>query len=298
MTIAAALSYEGGALLCSDTQYEEGASKTHGPKIGHFVCPGGRIGFAMAGNAAFATSAIQKASKRVRKAKPEHVLEELEDGLEAEYRRVVLAHPDHKSDWTLPYWFIISYWSASENKTWLFATQETTLRALHAGYECIGIGKDLATYLLAPSFVTGIQSEADALIIAAYMLARVKNSVSGCGGSSQLLVMRNDGTFELVDSFPLDRFAFNSGWYDFNARQLLIAATHRDLTTEQFEHHINILAASARHVRAAWQQDSDVKDKFIEHFRRKAEGLPNPTEGPQYPESTIGDLSHPPPLQG
>jgi hypothetical protein len=255
MTIAAALAYDGGVLLCAETQMEAGALKIHAPKVGSFECPGGRLGFAMAGNANFAISAIQKCSNKLKNGPPNEIIQKLESALESEYRRVVFGHPNYKTDWTLAYWFLIAFWSSSDNKVWLFATEENTLRSANAVYECIGIGKDLAHYLLATPSTTPKMNEQRAVLLAAYMLARVKDHVPGCGGASHILLLRNDGSFDLIDPFAFDLIARQSGIYEWGARELLFAAIDNNVTDEQFEQHISIFSANARHIRRSWQQN-------------------------------------------
>lgn len=75
MTIAAAMVYDNGILLCADTQQEAGAMKIHGSKLGEFSCPGGRIGYVIAGNSRFALSAIQKAAKSIRNANVDETMQ-------------------------------------------------------------------------------------------------------------------------------------------------------------------------------------------------------------------------------
>jgi len=103
MTIAAGFLHSGGVLLCADTQHEAGAMRVHAAKIGTFDCPGGKVGFAFAGNSAFAISVIQKCSKKLRSVPPEETLEELDNLLAEEYRRLAFDHPNHATDWTLQY---------------------------------------------------------------------------------------------------------------------------------------------------------------------------------------------------
>lgn len=101
MTIAAGMLYRGGAILFADTQIEAGAMKTHAPKVGMLPCSGGWLGFAMAGNAHFALSTIQKCRKALERTGPEDVRETLEHTLDEEHRRLVFSHPKYGTDWTL-----------------------------------------------------------------------------------------------------------------------------------------------------------------------------------------------------
>jgi hypothetical protein len=100
--------------------------------------------------------------------------------LSKEYRRTVYSHPARASDWTLPYWFLISFWRPGHRVS-LFATEQTTLRSV-LDCECIGIGRNLADYLIRPALREDM-GEDDVLLLASYTLALIKNHVPGCGGS-------------------------------------------------------------------------------------------------------------------
>ena len=65
------------------------------PKLEVFDCPGGQVAFALAGNSAFAWSAIQKLKARLEATPPGETITIAERVLEKEYRRHVLSHPDH-----------------------------------------------------------------------------------------------------------------------------------------------------------------------------------------------------------
>jgi len=233
--------------------------KIHGPKVGLFECPGGRIGWAMAGNANFALSAIQKAANAVRKTTPESVLEKLETALAAEYARVIYKHPHYKTDWNLGYWFLLAHWEKDCKRVSLFATEEITIHSISVAYECIGIGRDLGHYLLWPVTNRQINSEREASIRAAHMLARVKDHVPGCGGMPNFLALRNDGTWETLDSLALDRFAEHSALCEITAQDLLVAAADENVDDEHLEQLINLVGANARMMRRFWNE-VNVKD--------------------------------------
>src|SRR5689334_18082767 len=87
MTIAAGFVCRDSVLLCADTEYRGWATKSHHAKIGSFDCPGGQVAFALAGNTAFAWSAIQKLKKRLEATPPSETITIAERVLEKEYRR-------------------------------------------------------------------------------------------------------------------------------------------------------------------------------------------------------------------
>ena len=96
MTIAAGFVCEEGVLLCADTEPTGWSSKFHGSKVEHFEIRGGKIAFALtAANSHLAWSAIQKCRDRLQAVVPKDVVVELEQILDAEYRRQVLTHPSY-----------------------------------------------------------------------------------------------------------------------------------------------------------------------------------------------------------
>jgi 20S proteasome alpha/beta subunit len=292
VTIAAGLLYDQGVILFADTQFADGNMKTQRPKVGSFACPGGRIGFAMAGAAGFAISAIQKATHKLKTCEPSDVMQELEGILDEEYRRKVYTHPNFHSGF-VSYWFVISYWNEAQAKTWLFSTDEVALTASNGKYECRGIGSDLAHYLLKLSIEDEL-NEREALLVATYTLAKIKENVKDCGGASHLLVMRNDGTFEIRDPFAFERVAKMTFGYEWSARKLLLATTHNGLTDQEFEQYIQMFAANARAIRVAWEQ-SQMRDPIAEFVWDKFNQKINFPADRSSPESSQAAPSNPQP---
>ena len=210
MTIAAGFAYQDGVLLCSDTQMESGTAKTHAPKIGHFPFAGGNVGMAFAGNASSAVSTIQKCAKIIGKIKAhEDVIAEIESVLDTQYDRLVYRHPKYgrDDDYPLHFWLIFSVWLDADQQTYLFGTDENKVTAIPApGYRCEGIGRDLGNYILGPMFpdFAHLFTEERAKALAAYMIARLKDSVPGVGGISQFVAMRNDGSSSIEAKPILD----------------------------------------------------------------------------------------------
>src|SRR5713101_4706144 len=111
MSIAAAIKYKDGVLICADTEQSTWTHTTHESKIKKFECPGGKVALAYAGNTAFSLSAMQKCAEHLQHINPQDALQELETTLEDEYRRHVLSHPDHLSDGNLAYRLLVGFWS-------------------------------------------------------------------------------------------------------------------------------------------------------------------------------------------
>jgi hypothetical protein len=251
LTIAAGFVYSGGILLCSDTQQEGGLLKIHAPKVCHFETAYGRIGFAMAGNILLARSAIQHCKAALDNVEPKATISTIETVLDHEYDRTVLKHPLYGKDESLPYWLLISMWSKAAKTTALFFTHENTVESCFESFYAIGNGFELANVLVRP-FIFDKMSEDNALILAAYTLARVKDNVAGCGGDSQFLAMRDDGTVEPIAEIKLEQIAEIAAAYDKAAHALLFSMGSE--ANEDLDMALDVFGSQARSTRDYWRK--------------------------------------------
>ena len=235
MTIAAGFLCRDGIVLCADTEQQTWTMKIHAPKIGYFECPGGRVSYAYAGNSAFALTSIQKCQRVLESTIPEDTFTELEKCLDRQYRKLVLSNPAYQNDQSLAYSFLIGFWSPTQPPK-LYATHETAIRQVDGNYECVGVGDSLAHYLirLRPSFNV-MMPEREVISLAGYALAAVKGYVPGCGGASQFLAIRNDGTCEFIDPGRIRKIENYSQGYDVFARRLLFTITDSGVSDEEFQ---------------------------------------------------------------
>lgn len=251
MTIAAGFVHKDGVLLCSDTQQEGGATKFHGPKVGVTDIPYGKIAFAFAGHCDFATTAIQSCVSRLRKVSAADTINALTVVVEAEYRRLVFNHPCFLTDPGIPYWLLISLWQRSTKSTSLWVTQEHSLHSCFEFFRPVGIGTDLANVIVRP-FIGDDLTEEGVMALAAYMMARVKDTVSGCGGVSQYIAIRNDGIASSLISIPLEEIEKVAAAYDKAAHSLLLSMNGDDGV--RFEAELEQFSNNARNVRELWSK--------------------------------------------
>jgi len=71
-------------------------------------------------------------------------------------------------------------------------------------------------------------SEPQALTLMAYMMARVKDTVPGCGGVSQYISIRNDGNASSLINLSLEEIEKVSALYDKAAHSLLLSMNDDD----------------------------------------------------------------------
>jgi len=82
-----------------------------------------------------------------------------------------------------------------------YSTEDTAINELH-GYECLGQGAYLGHYLLRPLFTKFLTAK-QVILLATYALAEIKNYDDSCGGDSQFVWLRNDGTISDVEHFDI-----------------------------------------------------------------------------------------------
>lgn len=258
MTIAAGFVCEEGVLLCADTEHTGWTAKFHDSKLDHFEVPGGKIAFALAGHSSLAWSAIQKCRDRLQAVAPHDIMVELEQILETEYRRHVLGHPNYTD---VGYELLIAVWAPMQHVA-LYVTSETCTRKVD-GFECIGIGRELASFIIRPTFLR-LMRERKALSLAAYALAEVKESISGCGGMSVYLLLQNDGKVGTLTSLHkgiCEQVEGYSKTYDFITRELLMALTDEDTEDADFERNLTeIFNQRILEVRHKWTKERQTRE--------------------------------------
>jgi hypothetical protein len=295
MTIAAGFLYRDGVLLCADTEVSGWAHTLHASKVVCFDCLGGKIGMAYAGNKNFAVSAIQKCMTKLASTKPDETFREIERILDKEYRRNVLSHPSQSVDSSLAYQMLVSLCSPSGVS--LYCSTQTAL-VMVTDYDCIGIGEALAHYLVRPTFTSGM-FERQALSLATFVLACVKGSVPGCGGMSQFVAIRKDGTVGqfYAGAGPGIHLPTNTDWlerhskfFDARARRILFDIPNPDITDGDFEGNLDYFKREMLELRKNWRDASYVHESFRDLVQGKPRTLN--LEDAINPQLTRADQTH------
>jgi len=267
MTIAAGFSYQGGILLCADTQHEAGAAKTYSAKIGMIHCPFGDIGYAYAGHTEFALSAKEHCAKKLKTiSDPDRVIPELERILAREYRKTVYTHPDRLTDGMIQYSLLFSV-RTKTSETWLYSAHET---ALHEEPEvkCIGLGSDVANSIMRSTYTPHL-TEAQAIYLATYALSQVCKYVPGCGGPLHILVLRSNGTSDFISPHKIAAIQAATEDFEVRAQRLLYAALNQQMPDNAFEQEVKSFGG--------WL------GKRRTEFRKATVQYPQPTTAAQLP---------------
>jgi hypothetical protein len=185
------------------------------------------------------------------------MLSEIEKVLDREYRRNVLRHPGYATDGTLAYHFLLAIWTPTE-RTKLYVTAQTAMQEVTNGYQCVGAGDYLAHYLIRPHFTVGMP-ERRMLAMATYALSGVKDYVTGCGGLSVFLFLRNNGNVGLVTSTHpgiCEQVEKHSKGYDFLTGQLLWAMADEETEDSLFEQYLTqVFNAQVMALRREWSAE-------------------------------------------
>jgi hypothetical protein len=251
MTIAAGFSHGSGIVLCADTQQEAGTGKFHGPKVGVSDIPYGKIAFAMAGNAAFATTAVQSCAAALGTTTPSKTISVMVEVLESEYRRLVFTHPLYTTDPNLWYAIIIALWQESTKTCSLWVTQEHSIHSCFEHFCAVGAGTDLANVIVRP-FADDALTEQRTLTLMAYMMARVKDNVAGCGGISQYISLSDDGACSSLINISLDEVEKVAALYDKAVHELLLFINEDDY--EAFSRGLTHFGYQAHALRDNWSR--------------------------------------------
>jgi 20S proteasome alpha/beta subunit len=190
VTIAIGSRYQGGALLCADTEVTHGdALKTHTSKV--YLCEEGksRLAIAYAGSVPFARMFIEEC-KRIfpdfaDKPKIE-VRRCISDGLLSFYESRIHRHPHYRQVGGPDFWLIVGVWSEIDGLD-LFSTDDTAVNSIET-YECVGAGAYLARFLIEKRFNPGWTS-GDASSAMEATLQTIKHHVPYCGGASDFVFL-------------------------------------------------------------------------------------------------------------
>ena len=204
MTIAAGFLYQGGLLLCADTQ-ATGAYKIQGSKVLPNDYDDGTVTvFATGGQVSYARMGVQLIEAAIGGIGPTcRTLAAIEGTLINElyslFVKHLYLHPSWQINTDLHVQYLIGVWSGADKQLALFKTEDTAVERLY-GYDCIGSGADLAHYLIRPIYprrptkdapITATLDEVKEL--AFNSLDRVKGHNPYCGGNTTWMTLSNTG---------------------------------------------------------------------------------------------------------
>jgi len=201
VTIAAGFKFKDGILLCADREITEGISKFSEVKVfGEQVGSNVSLAFTLAGAMDYAEMAIQEIIAVV---KSSHLTTHaaiwgtIRDKVHDIYSESIGILPEMQraeSQFNL----LVAVWAEGSHK--LYVTENTAIKEVPS-FRCIGIGRELAKYMLIRDGVYGTEQASLGMAepVALRLLNHVKESVSGCGKETDVLIVGSDGVLTRKD---------------------------------------------------------------------------------------------------
>lgn len=254
VTIAAGFSFSEGVILCTDTKHTySGAMKLQSPKIFKKEYSSGvKTAFCIVGTVRYCKMIVQKCEGAIAtleqdKCSKVEVKTVIETILLNTFQEHIYKHPDFATR-TLSAGFLIGIWSPIDGLGF-YSTEDTAINELF-GYECLGQGSYLGHYILRPLFRDNLKMEQVSLL-ATHVLIQVKNYDDSCGGDSQFVWLRKDGTISDVTYFDISQNESYSKWFESTTKMIFydipdLKLPEEDLRIKKAEYDALIEALSTR----------------------------------------------------
>jgi hypothetical protein len=190
--------------------------------------------------------------------------------LQAFFNDHVFRHPSFERG-TLAVQMLIGLWSHVDRNLTFLAARENAVTIVR-DYECLGAGSTLAHYLVPTLFRHSRMELADAAHIALHVLRETKNFVDTCGGASEILVLRKDGTFGLANRIDLMSGEEISAVYRGAMSRLFVASSDLKMTEaklrEEFEMAFTIIQSARKRIITDHETSkvlADALSKIVDH---------------------------------
>jgi len=221
VTLILGMRHEEGVLIGGDTLVTVGAGGYFDSKIVGYHFDGGEAIFALSGNVGLAHSAIQQCEvplERTTGGTHREIAQVISDALVPAYGTHILANSFQYTDYD--YNLIVAVRSAN-NGAALYRSHLGTLTRSVRGFECSGMGQDVADFFIRHMFGQRISQRA-AWKVAAYAMATAKAALrASVGGRPIMLTLKDSGEvldYDYTQADAIERFA---PWVDWTYRELL-----------------------------------------------------------------------------
>ena len=186
------------------------------------------VAFAFSGSVDYAKMAIGEMWDDISKVEEgafsaETISSVVSDRLRTFYNQHFYPHPHYGTHNGPSVDFLIALRSHVTPKLSLFRTSETALIDLPK-FGAVGSGTLLSDYLIPISYRHTKMALKDVAAIAVHVLYQTKRYVDGCGGTSEFLVLHEDGTVGSIDFLDVDLGERFSDFYDHVLRTFLEAS--------------------------------------------------------------------------
>jgi hypothetical protein len=238
VTIVAGFKFHDGVVLCADTQETIGVAKRQVPKLrveeigGAFakataLMPMAAAFCAATDNGQFADKLIERAWQSAMQGKSfGQVCQRVERTIKRTYAEFGKIYQPG----SLPSVELI-YAIKAEGQSSMFSAIGPAVIQEHS-YRTLGIGFYLAEFLADRMFHRALSLH-QCVILAAYVLFQTKAHIDGCGGESDIAIIRNDGSSGRIDSAVVNAITDNLSSIDAEVGSLLLTNADLDLTDEE-----------------------------------------------------------------
>lgn len=278
MTIAAGFRFSDGLLLCADTQLTiTQYAKLSGSKIVpiDFASNGGsKAVFAITGTTQYAHMAIEHCRRALAAQKPSEMSSAdmaiaIEDALEGFCQDHLFKHPAFDRG-ELAVQMLIGVWSHLDNNLTLLSSRENGVMIVR-DYECLGVGQYLAHYLIPTMFRHSSMGLVDTVNVALHVMRETKSYVDSCGGGSELILLRKDGTFSPVGFRNIESGETMSATFQEAMRRLFVVAADMDTTEEQLQGEFQMAINAIQGQRRLLKNKAKNIENFIQALEKVAD---------------------------
>ncbi len=273
MTIAIGFQCPDGIVLCADTQYTEGGVKYYRTKLHGLEFSQGKLAFAIAGSVDFALMTINKIKSEIGASAftKMQITKCMEAALLSVYREHLYPHPRYSYPDGPSFSLLVGMWSKSDALC-LWAATETSIMEVEQ-FRCIGSGRDLGQSL-ADVFYEPTMRADEAVVLGSYIIMHAKKHVEGCGGDTQIRVLKNDGRAQKEDPiYTREREAYLDE-FDQSIQRLFYACGTLDLPDDVFDFNLQKFEEDARGLkkrRLAFRKMIEDDKDFFERLDKKEE---------------------------
>lgn len=280
VTIAAGFRFNGGVILCADTQetIRELHSKTWTPKL--IVEPSQNIGrdspndlmiaIAGAGDGPF----IEKLTELAWAGSRNSI--SFEDACNKIRQTIKDTHDEYMPSFQIGYFPAadLVYGVKMQGQSKLFRSNGPVVNELR-DYGSVGVGRYMADFLACQIHQCYLPST-QAIILAAYVLFQCKEYVDGCGGDSHIAILNETGNSTMLHPLRVDTFTELIREIEMHLPQLLLSALDYSIPPMEFEKQLKLVVQG---ITAIQQRSVDFKKQW-DRFVGGSQTAPGKAENP------------------
>lgn len=280
VTIAAAFRFQDGVILCADSEYTHTTRKLPGRKIIPVNAwkQDMNLAIAFAGTMAVAKMAVQQFQEHLAALPPTPLSEaqfasELNTFLREFHEKNIFHHPRYLYSDGPNFWLIVAAQFKKSKAISLFSTSETAVN-IEYDFCAVGSGQEFAEQVIGPLVYPTMRDKTrhQALLLATHTLYQVKKYVSGCGGSSNFMLIGNNGTFYPLTSFEILAPSAYSETFERIIADLFYAAADMDMDDPQVSAMLQLTDTRIKEIREEQRHERERMKQLWDMMNRKPKG--------------------------